>query len=558
MNILQRKYVFLLTFGLLPSILLSCGAPVARIQMGNKTEAAKNPSQDSVNKPKDDDSKPVDDQPNLTAPVKLRRLSSVEYINSVQDLFEVNIQALASSHPPEPTKSGFLNDSSSQTLSPEFLQWYGDAAATAASRLTLATPSIKNLGTCADKDLTCLDDHIKKLASKIYRRPASDAELKPLLTATHTAQPTVYLEGLRFAAEVMLQSPNFLFHLELANGNAKLDPNFAISGRLAALLWQSTPDDTLLGLAAAGQLNTKAEIEAQVTRMLFDPKANRGLSRFGYEWLRLNILERRTAADLQSGGINKALLDAMIEETRQTILNATLKPNTNFLNAVFGPSSATLTKPLASYYGLTPTSKDIDSYLIPAAQGRQGILGQSSFMLASNPTVSTNTVLRGEALLLIFLCQKLPDPPPIPGEVEKSTENLSKRGQALFRIKSPNCSGCHVHMDPFGLAFDGFDAFGKNRTVDEQGTAVDASSTIEIDSKTQNTRGLIDLSNAFSTSRSVSDCFTNRLMDYTFAGAAKDKQPALLKRMQESFALSQYNFQTLLVDILTSEEFRQP
>ncbi|RZA26280.1 MAG: DUF1592 domain-containing protein [Proteobacteria bacterium] len=558
MSIIGKKYLFLLSFSLTQSIVMSCGAPVARIHLGSKSEASKNQQPDTETNPKDDDSKPIENQPNLTAPVKLRRLSSVEYINSVQDLFDINIQALAGSHPPEPTKSGFLNDSSSQTLNPEFLQWYADAAATSASRLTAATPSIKNLGPCADKDLTCLDEHIKKLALKIYRRPASDTELKPLLTATHTAQPAVYLEGLRFAVEIMLQSPNFLFHLELANGSGKLDPHYATAGRLAALLWQSTPDDTLLQVAAAGRLNTKAEIETQVTRMLSDPKANRGLSRFGYEWLRLNILERRTAADLQSGGINKALLDAMIEETRQTILGATLKPNTNFLKAVFGASSATLSKPLASYYGLTPTAKDVDSYVLPAAQGRQGILGQSSFMLASNPTVSTNTVLRGEALLLIFLCQKLPDPPPISGEVEKSTENLSKRGQALYRIKSPNCSGCHVHMDPFGLAFDGFDAFGKNRTADEQGTTVDASSTIEIDGKAQNTRGLIELGNIFSTSRSVGDCFTNRLMDYTFAGAAKEKQPALLKRLQESFALSQYSFQTLLIDILSSEEFRQP
>ena len=59
-----------------------------------------------------------------------------------------------------------------------------------------------------------------------------------------------------FAAEVMLQSPNFLFRFADTT-NAAWRP-YATASRLAYALWDSTPDDVLLSAAARGELGAVA------------------------------------------------------------------------------------------------------------------------------------------------------------------------------------------------------------------------------------------------------------------------------------------------------------
>ena len=90
----------------------------------------------------------------------------------------------------------------------------------------------------------------------------------------------------------MLQSPNFLYHWEIgptapkvgSDGLVPLTP-WQVASRLASTLWETVPDDALLQAAQSGQLSTPAQVSAQVTRLLADPRAANGLFSFHEQWL---------------------------------------------------------------------------------------------------------------------------------------------------------------------------------------------------------------------------------------------------------------------------------
>ena len=85
-------------------------------------------------------------------------------------------------------------------------------------------------------------------------------------------------------------SPHFLFRIERDH-----DPNnpeavhpvseFELATRLSYFLWCSMPDEELFELAEKGELRKPGVLEAQVKRMLKDPKAGRSVENFAGQWL---------------------------------------------------------------------------------------------------------------------------------------------------------------------------------------------------------------------------------------------------------------------------------
>ena len=87
-------------------------------------------------------------------------------------------------------------------------------------------------------------------------------------------------QGIQLAIQAMLVSPHFLFRIERdANPTdpTKVHPisEVELASRLSYFLWSSMPDDELLALAEAGKLRTPGTLDAQVKRMLADPRSAR-------------------------------------------------------------------------------------------------------------------------------------------------------------------------------------------------------------------------------------------------------------------------------------------
>ena len=133
---------------------------------------------------------------------------------------------------------------------------------------------------------------LDRIAGRAFRRSVADATLDKL-TDMALAGPN-FEAGVGQAITAVLTSPRFFFRAELQprpDDPKEVHPldEFALASRLSYLLWLSVPDDELTSLAAAGQL--RANLDAQLRRMLADPKSKRFMEDFAGQWLRTrNVL----------------------------------------------------------------------------------------------------------------------------------------------------------------------------------------------------------------------------------------------------------------------------
>ena len=145
-------------------------------------------------------------------------------------------------------------------------------------------------------DATCASHFIDVFGRRAYRRPlaADEKAAYAALYADYAAGG--YDDALRVVVETMLQSPNFLYHVELAPpastaGVLPLDP-FELASRLSFFLAATAPDDALLDAAAQGTLADRRGLRAQAERLLSAPSATDALASFHLQWLELEQARR--------------------------------------------------------------------------------------------------------------------------------------------------------------------------------------------------------------------------------------------------------------------------
>src|SRR5262245_45839694 len=135
---------------------------------------------------------------------------------------------------------------------------------------------------------------LTRFASNAYRRPASKDEVERLLKFVEQAQTNGESRdsGIQLAMQAVLCSPKFLFRIELEDRPDMAQPHaideYQLASRLSYFLWSTMPDAELFALAQAKQLHQ--QVDAQVRRMLKDPKAHALVENFAIQWLQLQPL----------------------------------------------------------------------------------------------------------------------------------------------------------------------------------------------------------------------------------------------------------------------------
>src|SRR4029079_3713177 len=117
----------------------------------------------------------------------------------------------------------------------------------------------------------------------------------------------------------MLVSPNFLFRVERdpnPTDPSRVHPlsDLELARRLSYFLWSSMPDDELLTLAEAGKLHAPETLDAQVKRMLADPRSSAIADNFAGQWLELRNLDTVKPDPQKFPDWNSELRDAMRQE----------------------------------------------------------------------------------------------------------------------------------------------------------------------------------------------------------------------------------------------------
>ncbi|MEO8906147.1 MAG: DUF1592 domain-containing protein [Polyangiaceae bacterium] len=494
----------------------------------------------------------------------LRRLSNAEYRNTLSDLLgdspttESLVQSATQAFPSETESLGFRNNADYLGVSTLTAQGYLDAA----EQFLDPILSNKNLLSCTPTpgaELDCARTFIAKFGKLAFRRPLSAAESSQYEAIFSTALNAYDFDSaVRGVAFAFLQSPKFLYRVEFGvapSGSTTKPSPYEMANRLSYLFWQSMPDQALFDAAEAGELTTPVQIESQARRMLRDPKAARLLEYFD-EWLGTDALPTSFVRDATLyPNLNPDLVPLLQEETRAFVSDILARPEGN-LNELLSAPYTFANADLATHYGLSGVTGT--DFVKVAAPGRSGVLTQG-MLLARDKATRTSIVRRGLKIRLDVLCEQVSAPPPnVNVNLDTtSTTGLTQRQRLEQHRVSPSCSGCHDLMDPLGVVFEGFDAVGRPRTVDEQGAAVDTTSTIAY---TKDANGQAnspaELGQLLANSEEVKTCYVTKSFRFFYGRDVDSSADACsMAQLLQSFKGKAYSLSELLVALTQTDAF---
>ena len=277
-------------------------------------------------------------------------------------------------------------------------------------------------------------------------------------------------EGVRLALEAILVSPDFLFHIErdpkaAAAAHPVSDHEFA--ARLSYFLWASMPDDELSRLADQGTgFTTPVLLEAQVRRMMADPKASNLVDNFAAQWLQLRNLGRTKPDPQRFPTVDDELLDDMRKET-SLFVGAIIQEDRSVLDFLDAPFTF-VNGILARHYGIPGVSGEEFQRVTLDGERRGGILTQGAILTVSSYPTRTSPPVRGKWVLENLLGAAPPPPPPdVPVLNEANLgKTVSMRERMEQHRKDPSCAVCHNQMDPIGFGLESYDAVGAWRDKD--------------------------------------------------------------------------------------------
>lgn len=492
----------------------------------------------------------------------IRRMTSFEYDNTVFELLGDNTDP-ASIFPKEEEALGFNNNAANLTVSDDLADKYMRAAEGISARATI---DIATLTGCSTFDDACASAFIDSFGKRAFRRPLDEDE-RSSFTALFVAgrqqsasgDATVdFTQGIQMVIEGALQSPEFLYRVEMVDPASKADDivpldSYQMASRLSYFLWGSMPDETLFDAADAGNLTTKEEIAAQARRMLADPKARLAVGEFHEQWLDYGRIQGATKDPGLFPDWSPAIGSLMQEEARQFIEHAVFDDGGD-LKTLLTASYTYANADLAGFYGLPTDGLGADFTRVAFDPTKHaGLLTTGALMAWYAHTNQTSPVHRGKLVREQFLCDIL-NPPPNNFQAPAVDPNASTRERFAQHSVDPACAGCHSLMDGLGFGFENIDAVGRYRSL-ENGQPIDASGSI-IDSDIDGPfNGAIELAQKLSTSTDVEKCYATQWFRWTEGRGDTVEDSCSMDQIDEAFSKSEGNIEELIVALTQTDAF---
>jgi hypothetical protein len=215
---------------------------------------------------------------------------------------------------------------------------------------------------------------------------------------------------------------------------------------------------------------------------------------------------------------------------------------------------------LARHYGIPgvegPDWRRVDG---ARAYGRGGVLGLSATLAKESGASRTSPTLRGNWVFEVLLGERLPRPPK---DVPRLPEDESEGGDLTVRqlverhSSDASCVGCHVKVDPYGLALEGFDAIGRRRDRDLAGRPIDARTRVQDGAEFD---GIDGLRRYLLTARRDAFLrqFCRKLLGYALGRGVQLSDEPLLDEMRRNLEADDYRFSAALEAVVLSRQFRE-
>lgn len=307
---------------------------------------------------------------------------------------------------------------------------------------------------------------------RAWRRPVTEAEQAPFwkLYEKLRHEQLTFDAALRAAFQSVLLSAPFRYQASSAHSDPAVAQH-AIASRLSFMLIGAPPDAELRRLAAAGKLREPGVLDAQVDRLIADPRSQAFVRPFVMQWLEMEqpITIAQAHINKQDFRFARYLKSSMREETIAYIgqLIAENRPAKELIVSDW----TMMNDALAIHYGyegieggtLRKTKLRADD---PRGGGILGHAGLQSMLC----WMGDNWVIYRGAWTLRHILDNPPPPPPLEvPELNPSEEkNKGKPFRELLKQHQQDrrCAVCHKTIDPAGFAFQNFDISGRWRDVE--------------------------------------------------------------------------------------------
>ena len=403
-------------------------------------------------------------------------------------------------------------------------------------------------------------NNLRPFLKKAFRRPVQEAELDLYVkfVQQQMEQGESFPAAMQSTLMAVLVSPHFLFRVETdRNPEDPLDKHplndYELASRLSYFLWSSLPDDRLFELAEKNELHRDEVLDAEVRRMLADPRSKALVDNFAEQWLQLRILNDLRPDPERFPEFGPDLRQDMQQETRQLFTHIMREDRSvlEFLDARY----TFINERLAKHYGISGVSGPEFQQVSLEGTPRAGLLTHASVMtMTSNPN-RTSPVKRGKWIMEVILNSAPPPPPPNVPELEasKAAEGLTFRQQMELHRQNASCASCHRVMDELGFGLENFDPIGRYRDKDGN-TPLDVTGELPDGGRfsgPQELAGVLKLKQA-EFSKSLSD----KLLTYALGRGLEYYDRCTVNRISDNLAASQYKFSALVSSIVKSEAFR--
>jgi hypothetical protein len=405
----------------------------------------------------------------------------------------------------------------------------------------------------------CAERITRHLATQAFRRPVTDTDVKLLMKFYETGRADAggFDSGVTELITAVLSSPDFLYRAIATSptpDQSRPLNDLELASRLSFFLWNQGPDEELLGLATQKRLTDPAVTNAQVARMLKDPRAQSLVEDFALSWLNLDELEQ---VEPQDQAFNAAMRNNFETEIRLFMASVLLENRSvlDLLNADW----TFVNESLARQYDIPGVFGPQFRRVTLKNESRWGLLGKGAVLLRTSYGDRTSPVLRGAWVL-----ERIMGTPPTPPPPNVNTDLSVRLGDPPTTVRArlekhrsnKTCQGCHGLIDPPGLALENFDVTGKWRDVDGAAKApIDAttemSSGAVIHGPADLRRYLTRRADQFPTT------VTKRLMMYALNREIEYFDMPQVRQIVHDAGTNNYTFASIVTGIVNSDAFRR-
>jgi len=367
--------------------------------------------------------------------------------------------------------------------------------------------------------LLCRELLLQRIATHAWRHPLSESErnaLKVIANELSKLESSAIESNLRLAITQIFYDPRFLFRLELGEGRGKPTQALSLlagSEKLTALTYSLSHRPP--SYDQIKKLNDsafdKAQYETLVRDLSHSPQLANVLTEFVSQWLMIYGLEDLLIPSVPSW--NKTEARRFLAELDQMIRDV-LKQS--------GSLSALVT---------TPNNQ--------VENNGFGVFGSRAFLTASGKDGQAFMIYRGVRILRNALCQNLPPPPPLldttpPKNLDPADPDYDEK-LILQHSSQPSCKGCHVRIDPVGLALQTFDGLGRDRShqvnFEALGVKPFASVSLGGQKDTISTLDPAKFAESLSQSGVFARCFARQAMRYIVGHELGEKDQAFADQL---------------------------